>query len=128
MLCKTLMKMMRAGVAAAAILFFAAPPVSGQTTTPCNFQFVTFKEEVGTSALAYGFINRDDGMRVSGTTNFDSRWDEADRRYEITIDGENYISNNFTTVVTPAGDCAGVAVSTNSESGYLIVEFWDVSP
>ena len=71
--------------------------------------------------VAYGCIN-EDGTIASGSGNFSASWDSANSRYLITITGESYFYNAYTTMVTPISNPR--MVTTGSVSGSLIVKFY----
>ena len=84
----------------------------------------TITNHVGSGLpLAFGGV-LSDGTRRSGTDNWSVERDGD--RFRISIDGESYNSNNYTTVVTP--NTAGtVSARTTSLTGDLIVETFDAN-
>ena len=77
------------------------------------------------SAIAYGAIDSD-GSVMAGTPNITCTWNGIDGRYEITIDGEGYIYDNFATVVTPLGNGSTIRTAlTGSVAGDLLVYILD---
>ncbi len=75
--------------------------------------------------IAYGFVN-DNATIGSGTPNFSVSWDSYSQRYEITITGENFYYQDYTTIVTPSGSSPAIA-TTGSVSGKLLVKIYNLS-
>lgn len=73
-------------------------------------------------AMAYVSSN---GTVYTGTSNVSSTWNATDSRYEITITGENYVSSNYVTIVTPPYD--NKTVGTASVNGKLLVYIYNSS-
>lgn len=74
--------------------------------------------------IAYGTILANSAVQAS-TGNFICLWNTTYKRYEITIEGEDYHYLNYITCVTPAGDVARTKVS--SVSGKLLVYCYNAS-
>ncbi|NUO02643.1 MAG: hypothetical protein HUU01_18710, partial [Saprospiraceae bacterium] len=68
--------------------------------------------------IAYGTILANSAVQAS-TGNFICLWNNTYKRYEITIEGEDYYYLNYITCVTPAGDVARTKVG--SVSGKLLI-------
>jgi hypothetical protein len=84
-------------------------------------------------ALAYGFV---EGQGPAAPT-FRSRtenvssvtWNGPSGWFEISISGENYFFDRYTSVVTPSqGTCPDVVTSITSGSGRMFVQFRDAVP
>lgn len=91
-------------------------PTATQSTY--GFQFVTYKSTSPSAPIAFGFISSD-GSVISGTGNFTASWNSSAKRYEITISGQSYYYNTYSTVVTPSG--SPELYQTSSVSGMLLV-------
>ncbi len=74
--------------------------------------------------IAYGVIVANGAIHAS-TGNFTCVWSSTYKRYEITIEGEDYYYLNYITCVTPSGDVARTKVT--SVSGKLLVYFYNAS-
>jgi hypothetical protein len=69
--------------------------------------------------IAYGTINQD-GTIATGTGNFTSTWNSTLSYYEIILTGENYISANYVTVVSPINSLS--LISSYSSNNNLRVQ------
>ena len=78
--------------------------------------------------IAYGYINTD-GTVASGSGNFTSVFDSANKWYAITITNRNYFFSNFSTVVTPSFNSSSPApiCGTGSVSGKLLVACYNTA-
>jgi hypothetical protein len=77
--------------------------------------------------IAYGVVNLF-GNLVSGTPNVTASFDSANKRYLITIAGENYSNAGYTTVVTPSGSSTVPLLPTTSAvSNQLLVRVWNLA-
>jgi len=80
--------------------------------------------------VAYGSI-RADGTIVSGSGNFTCTYSGTYTNYEITITGETYSNDDYTTVVTPVNAGSPVVripvTRQTSSSGHLLVYIWNLS-
>jgi hypothetical protein len=78
--------------------------------------------------IAYGYINTN-GTVASGSGNFTSVFDPANKWYAIKITGRNYFFSNFSTVVTPSFNSASPAPTcgTGSVSGKLLVTCYNTA-
>ncbi len=78
--------------------------------------------------IAYGYINTN-GTVASGSGNFTSVFDPANKWYAIKITGRNYFFTNFSTVVTPSFNSSFPApiCGTGSVSGNLLVACYDTT-
>jgi hypothetical protein len=72
--------------------------------------------------IAYGMI-RNTGTVSTGTDNISCSWNAAHKRYEITIEDENYFWLHYITQVTPI--TGGRQVTTSSVGGKLLVYLYD---
>lgn len=86
----------------------------------------TITNGVGSSlAIAFGHVQAGGTLDVDGTTsNVSVTYNAGLTRYEISIDGESYLSGNYATVVTPIGSAPRFA-STGSVGGDLLVYISD---
>ncbi len=75
--------------------------------------------------IAFGSVLNNCTIR-SGSGNFSCTWNSSLSRYEITINGEDYLHDNYVTVVTPSGGTA-IGVRTGSVSGKLLIYLYDNS-
>jgi peptidyl-Asp metalloendopeptidase len=80
------------------------------------------KPITGKTPLAFGTLLAN-GQKSSGTNNWTSTYNATYKRYEITIQGENYYYLNYATNVTPTGDVR--FCRTDSVSGKLLVYCYD---
>jgi hypothetical protein len=78
----------------------------------------------GQKPVAFGTILTN-GQKASGTNNWSSTYNSALRRYEVTINGENYYYLNYASSITPTGDVRHCRSS--SVSGKLLVYCTDPS-
>jgi hypothetical protein len=74
--------------------------------------------------IAYGVI-RSNGNTSTGTGNISSTWNSTYKRYEITINSENYFWLNYITQVTPM--TGGLSAQTSSVGGKLLVKLYNSS-
>ncbi len=74
--------------------------------------------------IAYGTVAAN-GTIYASTGNFSCVWNNTYKRYEITINGENYFYLNYITAVTPSGNASRAKAS--SVSGKLLVYLYDNS-
>jgi len=74
--------------------------------------------------IAYGVI-RSSGTTSTNTGNISSTWNNTYKRYEITIDSENYYWLNYITQVTPM--TGGLSAQTSSVGGKLLVKLYNSS-
>ncbi|MBU1178549.1 hypothetical protein KJ903_05055, partial [Patescibacteria group bacterium] len=72
--------------------------------------------------IAYGSV-ASDGTITAATSNITVTWQAGGQYYEITIDGENYISQEYVTVVTPISNNYFGMVSHGN--GKLDIDFMD---
>lgn len=77
---------------------------------------------LGKSPLAYGTVNSS-GSKNKGSTNWSSSYNGTYKRYEITINSQNYFYLNYATVITPAGDAR--FCRSSSVGGKLLVYCYD---
>lgn len=89
-----------------------------------GYYYPVDKDDSDRLALAFGYV-RTDGTLVSGSENVSSAWNASANRYEITITGENYFFNKYTSLVTISG-CQDVVPDTDSVGGKLLIKFFDV--
>ena len=75
--------------------------------------------------ICYGTVNANATI-ASGTPNFTSSWDGAGF-YVIQIEGENYNSPNYTTVITPIGGTPLIATSNTLTGTYLTVRIFNLT-
>lgn len=71
---------------------------------------------------AYG-VTYSNGAKQSGTPNWTSLYNNTHKRYEISINGEQYYYLNYATTITPAGD--NRYCKSSSVSGKLLVYCYD---
>lgn len=89
-----------------------------------KFKSVQFEDNsVQTTAalgpIAYGFITSA-GSTASGSGNYGSAWVSANNRYEITITGESYFWQSYSTIVT--GSTSSIyRIRVSSVNGKLII-------
>lgn len=77
--------------------------------------------------LAYGVVTGA-GVSESGTDNWSVNFNQSSKLYTITISGENYFYQNYTTVVTPSFTTGvGGYCTTGSVSGNLLVNCYNES-
>jgi hypothetical protein len=98
---------------------------AGRRTQPLAFSFVTFKDDTG---VANGVVGTA-GDRYSGSSNWTASYSSSDRRYEITLSGNNnYSYTDYATLVTPtpSSDSAGYC-TTQGYGGKLLVYCYDGS-
>ena len=78
-------------------------------------------------AIAHGYV-QEDGTLNSGTDNVSSTWNAAGNRYEITIAGESYFFDEYTTLVTlgSSSSCRDAIAVTDSSGGVMWLSFRDV--
>lgn len=74
--------------------------------------------------IAKGWINADGSIENAVNVN-SAQWESDNQRYRIAIAGEYYFFNQYVTVITP-NDTQPLRFRTTSNSGNLIVEFFDV--
>lgn len=74
--------------------------------------------------LAFGVVTAN-GTKWSGTPNFSSSYNPTYRRYEISIQGQNYYYLSYATIVTPAGDAR--FCKSSSVGGKLLVYCYDAN-
>jgi hypothetical protein len=94
-------------------------------TTACKV--ANFRKEIVVSKsklLAFGVILAN-GKRSSGTNNWSSSYNNAQKRYEIRINGANYHYLKYTTLITPAGDVR--FCRSNSVGGKLLIHCHDTN-
>jgi hypothetical protein len=72
----------------------------------------------GKTPLAFGTLLAD-GQKASGTSNWTSVYNATYKRYEITIQNEDYYYLKYATAITPAGDVG--YCRSSSVSGKLLV-------
>jgi len=84
----------------------------------------TIQTTAAFSPLAYGAIKAGGGQ-LSGSTNISSNWDPSSDTYNIKIVGTNYISSEFTTVVTPNSSIVNKVWTEDDGAGNLTVHFLD---
>ncbi len=104
---------------------------SGNPAVPGSFSFVSFKipDHIGfkKGLVAFGVVSGG-GKMESGTSNWSSSFNSADKQYEITISGENYYFLDYSTLVTPTfptgerGFCG-----SSSVNGKLLIKCYDQS-
>lgn len=101
--------------------------VNGQLTNVTldvmGYYYPIDKDDADRMAIAYGYINAD-GSKASGTENFISK-QHLNSHYHITISGENYDFNKYTTIVTllefPTICNTAIASLNSSLDGDLLV-------
>jgi hypothetical protein len=78
--------------------------------------------------IAYGVVTSG-GSRIAAasTPNFTSSFDSVNKRYEITITGETYSINGYTTVATPTTISAPRFIATQSAGGKLLIKIFDLT-
>jgi hypothetical protein len=77
-------------------------------------------------ALAFGYFSAA-GIKKSGTSNISATWNALAKRYDITISGETYFFNKYSTFITPSSStCPDVTSSVTSLGGKLLAFFTDV--
>ena len=91
------------------------------------FKSVEFEDgTVQTSAqglpIAFGYINSN-GSTSSSYGSFSASWNAGLMRYEIEITGENYLFNDYATLVTPTG--VNIKPRTASNNGDLLVYLYN---
>lgn len=74
--------------------------------------------------LAIGSIAAD-GTIISGSGNYSIIWNNIGKRYEISINGENYNTLNFTTIVTPVHFSNRTAVTGGVNAKLMVYLFND---
>jgi hypothetical protein len=104
---------------------------AGKPAEPVSFAFASFKQPSAgytyQGALAFGVVSKS-GKKESGSTNFTSTYNSAEKQFEISISGENYFYLNDATVVTPSfATGAEGFCTTNSVNNKLIVKCYDCS-
>ena len=72
--------------------------------------------------IAYGTVDSDGTVWDAGTGNWTASWNSVSKWVEITITGESYDYQNYTTVITPLFEPR--MVSTTSNNNNLVVEMW----
>jgi cytoskeletal protein CcmA (bactofilin family) len=77
--------------------------------------------------IAYGTVKYDGTIYDAGTGNWSASWNSSYDRMEITITGENYYYQDYTTVVTPIGSSFARMGTTGSVNNKLTVTMWDAS-
>ena len=77
---------------------------------------------LGKGPLAFGTV-RSNGAKYRGSNNWSSSYNGSNKRYEITINSNNYYYLNYATVVTPTGDSR--FCKTSSVGGKLLVQCFD---
>ena len=77
--------------------------------------------------IAYGTVKYDGSVYDAGTGNWSASWDGSNDRMEITITGENYYYQDYTTLVTPLNTSVARMATTGSVSGKLLVYMWDAA-
>ncbi|MBI3260650.1 MAG: hypothetical protein HYZ54_14420 [Ignavibacteriae bacterium] len=75
--------------------------------------------------ICYGTVNANATI-ASGTPNFSCSWDGAGF-YVIQIEGENYNSPNYTTVITPIGGTPLIATSNTLTGTFLTVRIFNLT-
>lgn len=86
----------------------------------------TIENAVGSGLpLAYGMYRSPDGKQnAASTSNWTVTYEPALTRYRITIAGTDYVFDEFTTVVTPAGERIA---RSSSQGGDLLVYLYTLS-
>jgi hypothetical protein len=78
--------------------------------------------------IAYAFVNGSGSPSATASTpNVSSTYDLVNKRYVITIAGENYNLNNYVAVVTTTGGNTPLLATTQSGSGKLLVKIFSLS-
>ena len=78
--------------------------------------------------IAYAFINGGGSPSATASTpNVTSTYDSVNKRYEITIAGENYNLTNYVTTVTTITGGTPVLATTQSSGGHLLIKIFNLS-
>ena len=77
--------------------------------------------------IAYGTVQYDATILDAGTGNWSAAWNGTNERMEITITGENYYYQYYTTIVTPIGASSARMGTTSSANNKLLVTMWTSS-
>ncbi len=77
--------------------------------------------------IAYGTVKYDGTIYDAGTGNWSASWNGTYDRMEITITGENYYYEDYTTLVTPLNSSVARMATTSSVNNKLVVYMWDAA-